>query len=229
MLSFPSKIDDVWLKFITNEKNKPYFQQIELYLKQAENDGKIIYPKADDIFNAFDLTPFHKVKVVIIGQDPYHNPNQAHGLAFSVPDGEKIPPSLRNIFKELQRDMGISTPNHGNLTKWANQGVLLLNTILTVEKNKPHAHQKIGWETFTDSVIQQLNNHPKPIVYLLWGAHAQKKEALINTNKHIVLTAPHPSPLSAHRGFLGSNHFSLANNALNKVGRDPIEWSIQNK
>lgn len=215
-----------WHDLLAVEKNKPYFQNIMDFLKQERDVGKIIYPEEQNIFNAINITPFEKVKVVIIGQDPYHNPGQAHGLSFSVQKGVRPPPSLRNIFKELATDCGITKPIHGCLESWAKQGVLLLNAVLTVEKNKPHAHEKIGWQQFTKKIIQSLNQHPKPIVYLLWGAHAQKKQSLIDTKKHFVLTAPHPSPLSAHRGFLGCKHFSTTNDLLEKAGRTPINWQL---
>lgn len=218
--------DPTWKKLLAEEKVKPYFIQILDFLRQEVAAGKTIYPSKEDIFNAINDTPFESIKVVIIGQDPYHNPGQAHGLAFSVQKGIRPPPSLQNIFKELQADIGIPKPSHGCLEKWTNQGVLLLNAVLTVEKNKPHAHEKIGWQQFTDTIITRLNTHPQRIVYLLWGAHAQKKCALIDTKKHDILTAPHPSPLSAHRGFLGCRHFSKANALLEKAGREPIDWSL---
>lgn len=219
-------VEPSWQDLLAEEKQKPYFIHIMDFLKQEVQKGKIIYPAKSDIFNAIKYTPFSTVKVVIIGQDPYHNEGQAHGLAFSVQKGVRPPPSLQNIFKELRDDCGISKPTHGCLEKWAKQGVLLLNAVLTVEKNKPHSHEKIGWQHFTDMIIKKLNTHTQPIIYLLWGAHAQKKGALIDTNKHIVLTAPHPSPLSAHRGFLGCHHFSKANALLKKAGREPIDWSL---
>lgn len=215
-----------WTELLLDEKKKPYFLSILDFLEKEHELGKIIYPAQSDIFNAITLTPFSDIKVVIIGQDPYHNPDQAHGLSFSVRKGIKPPPSLQNIFKELHSDCHIPIPSHGCLESWAKQGVLLLNSILTVEENKPQSHAKIGWEQFTDAIIQQSNQHPEPIVYLLWGAHAQKKAALIDDKKHLILTAPHPSPLSAHRGFLGCKHFSKANAFLKKSGRIPIVWEI---
>ena len=215
-----------WQQLLSEEKPKPYFKKITQFLKDERTRGKIIYPNEKDLFSAIESTPFEKVKVVIIGQDPYHNLGQAHGLAFSVQKGIRPPPSLKNIYKELQADCGITPPEHGHLKKWADQGVLLLNTVLTVEKNKPHGHAKIGWQQFTDKIIETLNQHPKPIVYLLWGAHAQKMQSLIDTKKHHILTAPHPSPLSAHRGFLGCKHFSTTNSLLKKAGREPIDWQI---
>ncbi len=215
-----------WDALLAPEKEKKYFHDILLFLDQERACGKTIYPEKSHIFNAIQSTPFLDVKVVIIGQDPYHNPGQAHGLSFSVPTGVKPPPSLVNIFKELKSDCGIDKPTHGCLESWAQQGVLLLNAVLTVEENKPQSHANIGWQQFTDHIIQSLNQHPNTIVYLLWGSHAQKKAALIDTKKHIILTAPHPSPLSAHRGFLGCSHFSKANEALVHAGRKPIDWRL---
>lgn len=215
-----------WQTALAEEKQKPYFKAILQHLKDENQAGKVIYPPQPDIFNALQLTPFEAVKVVIIGQDPYHGPNQAHGLCFSVKADVRPPPSLKNIYKELKSDLNIDPPSHGNLEAWATQGVLLLNTTLTVEAHKPQSHAKIGWQTFTDTVISKLNEHPETIVYLLWGAYAQSKQRLINTNKHVILTAPHPSPLSAHRGFLGCRHFSKANAALEKAGRTPISWAL---
>lgn len=216
-----------WKTLLSPEKEKKYFHDIINFLEKERKKGKVIYPEQNNIFSAIHDTPFLDVKVVIIGQDPYHNPDQAHGLSFSVQKGIKPPPSLRNIFKELKSDCNIETPDHGCLISWAKQGVLLLNATLTVEKNKPQSHEKIGWQQFTDHIIQQLNQHPKPIVFLLWGSYAQKKEALIDTSKHIILKAPHPSPLSAHRGFLGCKHFSKTNALLQKAGRTPIDWHLK--
>jgi uracil-DNA glycosylase len=215
-----------WETLLAPEKEKQYFQDILFFLEQEHARGKAIYPEKSCLFNAIQSTPFSDVKIVIIGQDPYHNPGQAHGLAFSVRQGVKPPPSLVNIFKELKSDCGIEKPAHGCLESWAQQGVLLLNAVLTVEENKPQSHAHIGWQPFTDHIIQTLNQHPNTIVYLLWGSHAQKKAALIDTKKHVILTAPHPSPLSAHRGFLGCNHFSTANDILVKSGRKPIDWRL---
>src|SRR3990167_1451210 len=209
----------MWSALLSPEKEKPYFQKILAFLEQERHLGKKIYPAKENIFNAIKLTPFEKLKVVIIGQDPYHNPKQAHGLSFSVPKGVAFPPSLINIFKELQDDCGITAPRHGCLEQWAEQGVFLLNSTLTVEENKPASHANIGWQQFTDTVIQKINTHPEKIIYLLWGSHAQKKQALIDTKKHIVLTAPHPSPLSAYRGFIGCKHFSKTNELLMKMNR----------
>lgn len=215
-----------WQTLLSGEKEQPYFQKILEFLKKEREAGKIIYPPQKDVFNALKLTPFETVKVVIIGQDPYHGPNQAHGLAFSVQRGVPPPPSLQNIFLELKNDLGILIPKHGCLEKWAEQGVLLLNTCLSVEAGKPQSHAGIGWQTFTDKVIECLNNHPQSIVFLFWGAPAQKKIPLVNPYKHKILTAPHPSPLSAHRGFLGCKHFSKTNQILQSLGRDPIDWNL---
>ncbi len=215
-----------WKKTLADEKHKPYFQAILDYLKKQYQQGKVIYPPKDEIFNALKMTPFDQVKVVIIGQDPYHGPNQAHGLCFSVKPGIKPPPSLVNIYKELHEDTGFIIPEHGNLDAWAKQGVLLLNATLTVQAHQPQSHAKIGWQQFTDHVIEVLNQHPQPIVYLLWGSYAQSKRQLIDTSKHHILVAPHPSPLSAHRGFLGCRHFSKTNQLLAEMNRDTINWQL---
>jgi uracil-DNA glycosylase len=217
--------EKTWQTYLAEEKQKPYFKKLLDTVKQ-EMQKKVIYPKSKDIFNALKLTPFEKVKVVIIGQDPYHGPNQAHGLAFSVQKGVATPPSLQNIFQELKNDLNISPPNHGCLEEWAKQGVLLLNTVLTVEAGKAHSHANLGWETFTDKIIQILNDEKENLVFLLWGSHAQKKGLQIDPTKHHILKAPHPSPLSAHRGFLGCRHFSKTNAFLEKVGKEPINWSL---
>ncbi|MFV1985515.1 MAG: uracil-DNA glycosylase [Thiohalomonadales bacterium] len=195
-------------------------------MKNEKNQGKVIFPPGKLIFNAFNSTPFESVKVVILGQDPYHGPNQAHGLCFSVLPGVRFPPSLLNIFKEIHQDLDIPMPDHGCLQSWADQGVLLLNAMLTVEQNRAGSHQGHGWEQFTDRVIQLLNEQREGLVFLLWGSYAQKKGALINSKKHLVLKAPHPSPLSAYRGFFGSKHFSQANDYLVKQGLDPIDWRL---
>lgn len=219
-----------WHERIGNEKQQPYFQHILAQVQQARAAGKTIYPPQEDVFNAFKSTEFDAVKVVILGQDPYHGPNQAHGLAFSVRPNVAIPPSLVNIYKELQRDIaGFQVPHHGYLQKWAEQGVLLLNTVLTVEAGKAHSHAKWGWETFTDHVINALNQHRENLIFLLWGAHAQKKGQFIDRNRHLVLNAPHPSPLSAHRGFLGCGHFSQTNQYLLEHGKAPIDWALINE
>lgn len=216
----------IWHSILIEEKKKDYFKKILTHLKKRKKEGAVIYPKQSEWFNAIHYTPFEQVKVVIIGQDPYHNPEQAHGLSFSVLPGTKIPPSLRNIYKELHHSCQFIIPDHGCLIPWAKQGVLLLNSVLTVEKNNANSHAKVGWQTFTDTLIRRLNTHPKKIIYLLWGAQAQKKQALIDQKKHAVLTAPHPSPLSAHRGFLGCGHFSAANEILVNAGRSPIHWQL---
>lgn len=216
-----------WKDALSQEKNEPYFQHI---LQQVQNEraaGKIIYPPKHEVFNAFKLTEFDQVKVVILGQDPYHGENQAHGLAFSVKPNVPPPPSLVNIYKELAQDITeFQIPPHGYLHKWATQGVLLLNTVLTVEQGKAHSHAEFGWEHFTDKVISQLNQHRENLVFLLWGSHAQKKGRIIDRQRHCVLTAPHPSPLSAYRGFFGCCHFSKANQYLVEKGITPIDWHL---
>ena len=214
----------MWEDVLGAEKSQPYFLALQEKLAQARRQN-VVYPSSDDVFNAFSFTPLDEVKVVILGQDPYHGPNQAHGLAFSVPRDVKIPPSLRNIYKELNNDIqGFCTPDNGDLTHWARQGVLLLNTVLTVEQGKAHSHAKYGWERFTDAVIQAINTYTENVVFLLWGSHAQKKGANIDTQRHLVLSAPHPSPLSAHRGFFGCHHFSQTNNWLQSRNKTPINW-----
>ena len=216
-----------WADILGQEKQQAYFQQIMQFVEQQRAAGKTIYPPKQDVFNAFKLTALDKVKVVILGQDPYHGPNQAHGLCFSVLKGVKTPPSLVNIYKELATDIpDFSIPQHGCLQSWAEQGVLLLNTVLTVEQGQAHSHAKIGWEQFTDAVIRQLSEHCENIVFLLWGSHAQKKGAVIDRQKHHILSAPHPSPLSAHRGFLGCKHFSQTNQILYQQGKTPIDWQV---
>ncbi|MFZ7202587.1 uracil-DNA glycosylase [Avibacterium avium] len=215
-----------WKDVIGGEKSQPYFQQILQQVQREKAAGKIVYPPSNEIFNAFKLTEFDQVKVVILGQDPYHGPNQAHGLSFSVKPGIVPPPSLVNIYKELANDVGFQIPQHGYLVSWAEQGVLLLNTVLTVEQGKAHSHSNFGWETFTDRAIAALNEQRENIVFLLWGSHAQKKGQFIDRQKHCVLTAPHPSPLSAHRGFLGCKHFSQTNAYLQQQQLAPIEWQL---
>ena len=215
-----------WKEALAGEKDKPYFQKIMRFLDDERAKGKIIYPPKPDIFNALKASPFDQVKVVILGQDPYHGPNQAHGMCFSVRKGVAPPPSLKNIFKEIHDDLGLPIPKHGYLQHWANQGVLLLNTVLTVEAGKAHSHANIGWEKFTDKIIETLNKDREGIVFLLWGSHAQKKAVMINPAKHFILKAAHPSPLSAHKGFLGCKHFSLTNQILQKQGKEPIDWSL---
>lgn len=215
-----------WKTVLKGERDTPYFRGIMEFLEREWQTGKIIYPKKSDIFNALNHTPFEAVKVVIIGQDPYHGPNQAHGLCFSVKPGVPPPPSLLNIFQEISNDLGIAKPPHGCLEKWAAQGVLLLNAVLTVEAGKPQSHANIGWETFTDHIISELNRRKQGLVFLLWGSHAQKKGEVIDRSKHTVLTAPHPSPLSAHRGFFGCRHFSKANAVLRRQQQSEIDWSL---
>lgn len=217
--------DNTWDKFLAEEQKKIYFLKLKDFIIR-EYQNKNIYPPLDKIFTAFSLTPPEKIKAVIVGQDPYHQPNQAHGLAFSVGKDVKIPPSLRNIFKELNSDLGIPMPKNGNLSLWAEQGVFLINSVLTVEEGKPESHCRKGWETFTDAAISYINNLPQPVVYILWGKNAQAKERLINNKNHLVLKAPHPSPLSATRGFFGSNPFSTANNFLKNKGAVPIDWDL---
>lgn len=217
-----------WSDVLGEEKSQPYFKETLAFVQQQRDAGKIIYPPQNEVFNAFKLTEFDQVKVVILGQDPYHQPNQAQGLCFSVRPGIRIPPSLVNIYKELAADIdGFTIPDHGCLQSWAEQGVLLLNTVLTVEQGKAHSHANTGWEQFTDKVIAQLNHYRQGLVFLLWGSHAQKKGRLIDRNKHHVLHAPHPSPLSAHRGFLGCHHFSKTNQLLVAQGLSPIDWQPQ--
>ena len=214
-----------WQDALGEEKQKPYFVDLMQRVAQARASGTVIYPDKSDVFNALKFTPLESVKVVILGQDPYHGPNQAHGLCFSVLPGVKIPPSLRNIYKELSADIsGFEPPEHGNLTAWAEQGVLLLNTVLTVEQGQAHSHANWGWERFTDVVIDAVNRHTQNVVFLLWGSHAQKKGKQVDTSRHKVLTAPHPSPLSAHRGFLGCQHFSQANTYLREHGKTAVNW-----
>ena len=216
-----------WSDVLAEEKKKPYFQELLKKVEAFRAAGKTIYPKNSQVFRAFSDTPFDKVKVVILGQDPYHGKHQAHGLSFSVEKGVPPPPSLQNIYKEAQDDVGISAPPHGCLTQWAEQqGVLLLNSVLTVEAEKPASHANLGWEKFMDTVIEKLNHHQKHIVFMLWGSYAQKKGASIDPARHLILKAPHPSPLSAHRGFLGCRHFSKANEYLKKHHRGAINWSI---
>lgn len=216
-----------WQEIIRQQQSQPYFQQINDFVEQQRRDGKVVYPPENQVFSAFDMTPFEDVRVVILGQDPYHGAQQAHGLAFSVLPGVKIPPSLRNMYKELADDIeGFEAPTHGYLESWAQQGVLMLNTVLTVEEGKAHSHAKCGWETFTDHIIAQLNERAEPIVFLLWGAHAQKKGQAIDEKKHFVLSAPHPSPLSARRGFFGCKHFSQTNELLKSQNLPAIDWCL---
>ena len=216
-----------WQDTLSEEKQQPYFQDLIRKVNQERVAGKVIYPPNAEVFQAFVTTPLADIKVVILGQDPYHGPEQAHGLAFSVRPGVKIPPSLRNMYKELSTDIpGFEIPTHGNLNAWAEQGVLLLNTVLTVEAGQAHSHAKWGWEPFTDKVVDVINQHRQNVVFLLWGSHAQKKGAFIDRNRHFVLTAPHPSPLSAYRGFLGCKHFSQANTYLQAHGVAAVDWQV---
>ncbi len=219
-------IEASWKEILKSEFNQPYFQQIPHHIKTERSQGKIIYPPGRFIFNAFNTTPFDKVKVVVLGQDPYHGQGQAHGLCFSVPAGIAPPPSLVNIFKELQDDVGVSLPNHGNLTHWAEQGVFLLNASLTVRAAEPMSHSKIGWAQFTDAVIKKISANRKHVVFLLWGKFAQEKRSLIDETSHYILRAAHPSPLSAHAGFFGCRHFSKTNEWLSSHGLDPIDWKL---
>ena len=215
-----------WNSMLLAEKEKAYYQSMIAKIEVERSLGKTIFPKEKDIFTAFDFTAFDDVKVVILGQDPYHGSGQAHGLSFSVLPGVKIPPSLRNMYKELADDIdGFVIPEHGYLESWAKQGVLLLNTVLTVEEGKAHSHAKLGWETFTDSIIEQLNKNKENVIFLLWGAHAQKKGANIDDTRHSILKAPHPSPLSAHRGFFGCKHFSQVNELLKSKNVSEINWT----
>lgn len=219
-------INNDWLPKIQDEFKKDYYKELFSFVKEEYNTRQI-FPPSDDIFNAFHLTPLSEVKVLILGQDPYHDVNQAHGLSFSVKVGEKIPPSLQNIYKELHDDLGCKIPNNGYLEKWAKQGVLLLNTVLTVRAHEAASHQGKGWENFTDAIIRAVNEEDRPIVYLLWGSPAQKKISMLNNPKHLVLKAPHPSPLSAYRGFFGCKHFSQCNDFLIKNNIKPIDWQIE--
>ena len=221
------KINATWKEALKDQFEQPYFHRIVAYLKQEKCQGKTIYPAGPNIFSAFDTTPFDKVKVVILGQDPYHNPDQAHGLAFSVQSGIQPPPSLVNIYKEIMQDVGCGIPTHGNLEKWAKQGVLLLNAALTVIAHSPMSHSKIGWHEFTNAVIKAVSDKKEHVVFMLWGAFAKSKQELIDNSKHLILTAAHPSPLSAHNGFFGCRHFSKANEWLVVQGIEPIDWSIE--
>ncbi len=220
------QIEESWKEILKEEFEKIYFQHIITFLKAEKSSGKIIYPPGPLFFNAFEKTPFGKLKVVIIGQDPYHNKGQAHGLSFSVPNGIAKPPSLINIFKELKNDLGIEIPENGNLEKWASQGVLLLNASLSVRQNEPGSHSAIGWLQFTDQVIKKISNEKEGIIFLLWGKFAQEKQSLIDETKHFVLKAAHPSPFSADKGFFGCKHFSKTNELLMKQGKEPIDWKL---
>lgn len=220
-------IQNDWLEPLTPEFRKPYYAELFKFVKE-EYAARKVFPPADDIFNAFHLTPLHEVKAVILGQDPYHNDGQAHGLCFSVKPDVEVPPSLVNIYQELHDDLGCYIPNNGYLTKWAEQGVLMLNTVLTVRAHQANSHRGKGWEEFTDAAIRILNEQDRPIVFILWGSPAQKKAAMLHNPKHLILKAPHPSPLSAFRGFFGSRPFSQTNDFLKKNGLEPIDWQIEN-
>ncbi|UTF61083.1 uracil-DNA glycosylase [Gilvimarinus sp. DA14] len=222
----PIQLEPGWLAELEGEFEKPHMQALKAFLQREKQAGKTIYPPSPLMFNAFNSTPFKQVKVVILGQDPYHGPGQAHGLSFSVPIGVRPPPSLQNMFKEIERDLGIPRPDHGCLQNWADQGVLLLNATLSVEQGRAGSHQNQGWEQFTDAAIDALNRDREGLVFLLWGSYAQKKGRLIDTRKHLVLTSPHPSPLSAHRGFIGNGHFAKANEYLQARGVEPIDWRL---
>jgi len=221
------KIESSWKTELATEFSRPYFQQIVLHLHTEKASGKIIYPPGSLIFNSFDKTPFSKLKVVLLGQDPYHGEGQAMGLSFSVPKGIKPPPSLGNIYKELKQDIGMEIPEHGDLSRWAEQGVLLLNAALTVRANEPNSHSQIGWHDFTNEVIRNISAKKNGIVFLLWGKFAQEKQILIDEKKHYVLKAAHPSPFSANNGFFGCKHFSRTNQLLMQQGLQPIDWSLQ--
>ena len=221
-------IQNDWLPVLEPEFRKPYYRELYQFVKQ-EYETAQVFPPAEDIFNAFHLTPLNKVKVVILGQDPYHNDGQAHGLCFSVRPGVDIPPSLVNIYQELHDDLGCKIPNNGYLVKWAQQGVLMLNTVLTVHAHMANSHRGKGWEEFTDAAIQALNKQDRPIVFILWGRPAQMKRSMLNNPKHLILEAPHPSPLSAYRGFFGSRPFSKTNDFLAANGQAPIDWQIEDR
>lgn len=220
------KMEEVWKNILNSEFSKPYFQQAVTFIKSEKAQGKMIYPPGQLIFNAFNTTSFNQVKVVILGQDPYHGFGQAHGLSFSVPDNIAPPPSLINIFKELHNDIGLPIPPTGNLTKWAKQGVLLLNAVLTVRANEPASHAKIGWMEFTNAVISKISAEKEGVIFLLWGKFAQEKQSLIDETKHHVLKAAHPSPFSADKGFFGCKHFSKTNHYLMQQRQDPIDWLL---
>jgi len=215
-----------WKAALASEFASPYMQNLKTYLQTQRTQGKRIFPKGSEYFRALDLTPLDKVRVVILGQDPYHGEGQAHGLCFSVRPGVRLPPSLVNIYKEMQSDLGIAPVRHGFLEHWARQGVLLLNSVLTVEEGRAAAHQGQGWEKFTDAVIARVNDLPQPVVFILWGAYAQKKAAFVDSTRHLVLKSAHPSPLSAHNGFFGSKPFSKANDWLVKKGETPVDWRL---
>lgn len=220
------RLEDGWKRVLGDEFSKPYMQDLKTFLMNEKQRGTVIFPKGAEFFQSLDLTPLDNVKVVILGQDPYHGDGQAHGLSFSVRPGVRIPPSLQNIYKEMRDDLGIIQPAHGYLESWARQGVLLLNATLSVERGLAGSHQGKGWEIFTDAVIHAVNAKNDPVVFMLWGSYARKKAAFVDQSRHLVLTAPHPSPLSAHRGFLGCRHFSKANEYLKSKGQTPIDWQL---
>jgi len=220
------QLEESWLSRLQSQFDQPYMHKLKKFLQTRKKHRAVIYPPGPVIFNALNSTPFEQVRVVILGQDPYHGPGQAHGLCFSVLPGVRTPPSLANIYREIQSDLGIAQPTHGNLQSWADQGVLLLNAVLTVESGQAGSHQGKGWEVFTDAVVQALTDGREGLVFMLWGSYAQKKGAVIDRRKHLVLKAPHPSPLSAHRGFLGCKHFSQANDYLQQNQQKPIDWSV---
>lgn len=221
------KIHPSWKTALAAEFSKPYFKILTDFIRKEKADGKTIYPPGPLIFNAYNSTPVEDVKVVILGQDPYHNPGQAMGLSFSVPKGTRIPPSLRNMYKELNNCLSISPADHGDLTKWAEQGVFLLNAMLTVERKQPGSHQRSGWQFFTDASIKAISDRQEHVVFMLWGAFARKKNVLIDAQKHLILESAHPSPFSADRGYFGNNHFKLANEYLQKHGKAPIDWDVK--
>lgn len=227
MFVIEPKIEESWKAILNEEFKSSYFKDLKSFLESERKSGQIIYPSGSQIFSAFEKTPFDSVKVVILGQDPYHGGGQAHGLSFSVPEKQRLPPSLQNIFKEIRNDLKIEIPASGNLEKWAKQGVLLLNATLTVRADQPGSHQKKGWENFTDSVIRELSKRREGIIFLLWGKYAQAKEPLIDTTKHFILTSPHPSPFSADRGFFGCKHFSKTNAILIREGKTPVDWKLE--
>jgi uracil-DNA glycosylase len=220
------RLEPGWLERLGEQFSQPHMQQLKAFLRTEKLAGKTIYPRGSEFFAAFDHTPVERVRVVILGQDPYHGPGQAHGLCFSVRPGVALPPSLVNIYRELEADLGLAMPAHGCLTTWADRGVLLLNSVLSVERGQAASHQGQGWEQFTDRAIEVVNRDCEHVVFMLWGAYAQRKGAVIDENRHCVLRAPHPSPLSAHRGFLGCRHFSKANAYLESVGRGTVDWSL---
>ena len=224
----PIRLEASWKRYLVGEFEQDYMGKLKTFLTQEYDQGKVIFPRKNQYFLAFEKTPLPKVKVVILGQDPYHGPGQAHGLCFSVPPGVPPPPSLVNIHRELKEDLGVDNRGQGHLLPWACQGVLLLNSVLTVEKGRAASHGHRGWESFTDQVISVLNNREKPMVFMLWGSYAQKKGAMVNGEKHLVLKAPHPSPLSAHRGFYGCRHFSRANEFLIQKDQSPVDWQLPN-